>query len=173
MKAEPVARAGRVHVLTASHDYAVGTWANVFVDIWRHETTLGAANSVRAACDRFGEQHPRGVLLLTIIHDRAPAPAPAARRALAEWMKMGSYIRGSAVIMEGQSFRAAIVRSVVTGLTLLAHQPFPHQVCTLAGAGELFERVSQGASMSFDRKAFENAIVELRARVEEAVDSSR
>jgi Cdc6-like AAA superfamily ATPase len=45
-------------------------------------------------------------------------------------------------------------------------------VCTLAGAGELFERVSQRASMSFDRKAFENAIVELRARVEDAVDSS-
>jgi hypothetical protein len=42
-----------------------------------------------------------------------------------------------------------------------------------AGAGELFERVSQRASMSFDRKAFESAIAEPRTQVEEAVDSSR
>jgi hypothetical protein len=120
-------------VLAACHDYAFGSWAHVFVNIWRHETTLGAANTVRAACERFGAEHPRGVLLLTIIQDKAPAPTPVARNAIADWLKNGHYIRASAVVMEGQSFRAAFVRSIVTGLTLLARQPFPHQVRTLVG----------------------------------------
>jgi hypothetical protein len=171
LKAEPLARPGRVHVLAACHDYAVGTWANVFVNIWRHETTLGAANTVRAACDRFGEVHPRGVLLLTIIHDKAPAPAPVARNVIADWLKNGHYIRASAVVMEGQSFRAAFVRGVVTGLTLLARQPFPHQVCTLEAAAQLFEKESQRAQLSFDKSSFESAVIELRRQVEKAVTS--
>lgn len=173
LKAEPPARVGRINVLAACHDYAVATWMNVFVIIWRNETTLGDANAVRAACDRFGDEHPRGVLLLTIIHDKAPAPAPAARTAIAEWLKNGHYIKASAVVMEGQSFRAAFVRGVVTGLTLLARQPFPHQVCTLQAAGQLFEKESQRASLSFERTLFETAIIDLRAQVERQVMSQR
>jgi hypothetical protein len=168
-RAEPPPRAARVNVLAACHDYAVATWGNVFVNIWRHETSLGAANSVRAACDRFGAEHPRGVLLLTVIHETAPAPPPAARNAIAEWLKNGHYIRASAVVMEGQSFRAAFVRGVVTGLTLLARQPFPHQVCSIDAAGLLFEKESQRARLPFDRGSFASAIRELRAQVEKQV----
>jgi hypothetical protein len=169
LKVEPPPRGGQIRVLAACHDYGVGTWANVFVNIWRHETSNGAAKAVRAACDRFGEEHPRGVLLLTVIHDKAPAPAPAARHAIAEWLKNGRYIRASAVVMEGQSFRAAFVRGVVTGLTLLARQPFPHQVCTMEGAALLFDRESQRAQLPFDRGSFEGAICELRRQVEKAI----
>src|SRR5262249_33324306 len=69
-----------------------------------------------------------GIGLLTIVEARTPMPNAQARDALAAFLKEASgYIRASAVIFEGNSFRASAVRGVATGLTLLAKQPFPHK----------------------------------------------
>ena len=151
-------------------DYALASWGNVFIVIWRQNTTLVGASNLRSQCEKFALQHPEGVLLLTVIHDGAPAPASAERAQIASFLKSAEYIRGSAVVMEGTSFRAAFVRGVVTGLTMLAHQPFPHQVCSMAQAGALFARVTQGADVAFEPQAFERGIAELRGRIERDLD---
>ena len=55
-------------------------------------------------------------------------PPAASRNELAATLRGASFIKASAVAFEGQGFRAAAVRGVVTGLTALARQPFPHKV---------------------------------------------
>ncbi len=148
------------------HDYALSSWGNVFMVSWRKNTTSAGASDLRTQCERFAAQHPEGILLLTVIHDGAPIPPPEPRAQIAAFLKSGEYIRGSAVIMEGTSFRAAIVRSIVTGLTMLAHQPFPHQICSLPQAGALFARAAEGTDIQFDNGAFQNGIAALRSRIE-------
>jgi hypothetical protein len=67
--------------------------------------------------------------MLTIIDENAPAPSAEARTAIARLFESGaSDVVSSAVAFEGSGFRAAFVRGVVTSLTLLARQPFPHKV---------------------------------------------
>jgi hypothetical protein len=70
--------------------------------------------------------------------------------------------------MEGNSIRAALVRGVVTGLTMLARQPFPHRVCSFEDAGLLFEKANPSTTRGFDRVAFMTAVAELRRLVEAA-----
>jgi hypothetical protein len=61
-------------------------------------------------------------------------PSPV-RQAVADFLAEGStFIKCSAVLMEGAGFRAAAVRSVVTGLTMLARQAYPHRVCSVPDA---------------------------------------
>lgn len=117
----------RVGVL--EYDHCMATWAGVFICIWRHETT---ADGVRALADRFsdfGRTHADGAALLTIVEPNAPVPEGHVRDMLAGFMrKSATTIKSSAVVHEGSGFRAAAVRGVVTGLTLLARQPFPHRI---------------------------------------------
>jgi len=163
----PVSAAVRIGV--AGHDHALASWGNVQVVIWRHVTTLAGVRALRQACTDFGARNPEGVLLLTIIHAGAPAPLPRVRAELARFLGESSQIRASAVVMEGSGFRAAFVRGVVTGLTLLARQPFPHEVCTLEGARDLFERSTRGTRLRFDAPAFVPGITALRARIEQQI----
>jgi hypothetical protein len=163
---DPTSDASPARLSRCFPDYAFGSWANVFMISWRQETTVSAVVQVRKECERFGRLHPDGIFLLTIIEAEASVPSAAARTTLAAFLKAGNYILASAVVIEGHSFRAALVRGVVTGLTLLARQPFPHQVCSMGAAGQLFEKVSQATEATFSRSAFAIGVGQLRAQIE-------
>jgi hypothetical protein len=147
-------------------DYALASWGSIFIVIWRQNTTAAGIQDLAAQCKKFATSRPAGVALLTIIYDGAPAPGARERTALATFLKAADYIRGSGVVMEGTSFRAAFVRGVVTGLTMLAHQPFPHQVCSLEAAGRLFAGLLEGTEPGFDLSSFKRGVDELREAIE-------
>lgn len=157
----------RVGVL--EHDHCMATWGGVFICIWRHETT---AEGVRALSDRFSDfarTHPAGVALLTIVEPNAPVPEGHVRDALAGFMRRSATaLKTSAVVHEGTGFRAAAVRGVVTGLTLLARQPFPHRIFATVPegcrwlAGTLRETAPEVAC---DPDQLIEAVRELRARI--------
>lgn len=169
-KREPLSR-----IYRCCRDYALASWGDVFFVIWRENTTTAGVADLHSQCEKFASRRPRGILLLTLIHDGAPPPQAAERGKLAAFLRSANYIRGSAVIMEGTSFRAAFVRGVVTGLTMLARQPFPHQVCSMTGAGSLFATVTKGTDIEFQADSFERSIVVLRSRIDNelAFPSSR
>lgn len=147
-------------------DYALANWRNVLMVVWRKNTTRAAVNDTSIWCDRLAVPWPDGVFLLTIIQQGAAPPSPDARRALASYMKSCPYIVGSAVTIEGKGFRSALVRGVVTSLSLLAEQPFPHQVCPLPAAVELFAAISRKRRMAFDAGEATRALLALRAKIE-------
>jgi hypothetical protein len=116
----------------------VASCGPVFIVEWRVNTTLEGCRALRTECERFGKAQRSGVGLLTVIHARAPAPEATERLSIADFLRAGSsYIKASAVVVEGQGFRAALVRGVVTGLTMLAKQAYPHKVVSMPEAMEM------------------------------------
>ncbi len=116
----------RVHVLDANH--CMATWHNFVIVIWRKDTTADAVKQLRELFQKTSTM-TQAVCLLTIVEPNAPPPSSDVRDALAGVLgEFGKLIKFSAVAFEGSGFRAAMVRGVVTGLTMLARMPYPHKV---------------------------------------------
>ncbi|WP_437521435.1 serine/threonine-protein kinase [Sorangium sp. So ce726] len=123
-------------------DYVLASWRQIFCIIWRQETTDDGVRRIGDSCTEFAKQHPRGIGLLTIIESRASLPPGHVRDALSAFLADASaFTRCSAVVVEGTGFRAAAVRSVVTGLSLVARQRYPHKVCDLREAELMFAEI--------------------------------
>src|SRR5688572_27233637 len=117
------------NIVKVTRDFALASFRDCFMVIWRHETTLDGARALRRGCFGFAETRPRGIALLTIVEEEAPMPPSDARAEIATFLRDGSdRIKASGVVFEGSGFRAAAVRSVVVGLTMLARQKYPHKV---------------------------------------------
>jgi hypothetical protein len=118
-------------------DFALGEWGNLFVPIWLRRTHLFAAQRAIAESRRLIRQYPGGIAMLTVVGPDAGPPDRAATTLLAAHMtSIGAQVLYSAVVFEGVGFRAAFVRAVTTGLSLLANHPYPHRVCDLALAAQ-------------------------------------
>jgi hypothetical protein len=116
-------------LLFKDDDALIGTWDDFFLLVWRRETTLDAIAHANDLVRRFRGQRAAGIGLFTVIAEGAPRPSADARRALAKMLESGEgQVLASVVVFEGDGFRAAAVRAVVTGLTLLARSSFPHRV---------------------------------------------
>ena len=74
-------------------------------------------------------------------------------------------------MFEGSGFRAAAVRSVVVGLTMLAKQGFPHKVfANLPDAADWLDaELAHTVADPFSARDLCRAIRELRARIPEDV----
>jgi hypothetical protein len=151
-------------VVTKNHDYALATWTEIVAVVWRHETTVEAVRQLDEAVAELARSHPKGIGMLTVVAEGAPLPPSAARKAIADLLTAStSFIRCSAVIMEGSGFRAAAVRSVVTGLTMLAKHDFPHEICDVEGAVRMFtDRLPRATGRALDPNTVRAAINLLR-----------
>jgi hypothetical protein len=157
---------GKWDVVTRTHDYALASWNEIVAVVWRHQTTLEGIESSKALVAEVAYRYPRGIAMLTIVSDVAPMPSSEARQAMAHLMATSPFIRCSALIMEGTGFRAAAVRSVVTGLTLLARHEFPHRVCEVEAAVRMYLDVMPGVTgRAWDADTVRAAIDELRRQV--------
>ena len=154
-------------VVTKNHDYALASWNEIVAVVWRHERTLEAVRQLDEAVAELARSHPKGIGMLTIVSEGAPLPPSAARKAIADLLTASSaFIRCSVVIMEGTGFRAAAVRSVVTGLTMLAKHDFPHQICDVEGAVRMYADVLPRATgRALDPNAVRAAINVLRRQM--------
>ena len=154
------------NIVAQDEDYVLATWQQIFVVVWRRDTTLEAVAALHRECREFATKHPLGIGLLTIVSEKAPMPPSPARHAVADFLAQGSaYIKCSAVLMEGTGFRAAAVRSVVTGLTMLAKQAYPHRVCSLPDAvAMLSHTLTRVGGRALNATAMHAAIDELRQR---------
>ena len=115
-------------VVHAEPDYALGSLGPVYVVVWRNETTMKGARHLASGFTDFRTKgNPHG--LITIVEPGAPLPGSEPREIIADFLKSASeHLVVSAVIFEGEGFRGAAVRGVVTGLTMLARQSYPHRV---------------------------------------------
>jgi hypothetical protein len=113
----------------ATSDALVMTWDRCVGVVWKRETTLEGVEALATAYREQATRYPSGVYLLTIIEHGAPMPSTEEREAVAVFLRSGAgRTRMSAVVSEGTGFRAAAVRSVVTGLAMLVRLPYPHEV---------------------------------------------
>lgn len=116
-------------IVANTRDYCFATWQEFLVVFWKRDTTLEGALAVTEAMLRFGRSQADRIGVITVVEETATLPPGNVRDALAEFLKAGSgVIRASCLVHEGTGFRTAAIRTLVTGLTLLAKQPFPHKV---------------------------------------------
>jgi hypothetical protein len=132
------------NVVTKTHDYALASWNEIVAVVWRHETTLEGVKGLESIVATIAQSHPKGIGMLTIVSAVAPMPSSAARKAIADLLSASPFVRCSAVIMEGMGFRAAAVRSVVTGLTMLSKHEFPHRICDVEDAVKMYIGILPG-----------------------------
>jgi hypothetical protein len=115
-------------LLLADPDYALATWGSLFVIVWRAYTPVEAVQEARRQLQAHAVRKGQ-IGFLTFVHPGAPIPSSTARSELAGLLRDASpFVQASAVVYEGDGFHAAAVRSVVTGLALLARQKFPHKI---------------------------------------------
>lgn len=153
-------------------DHLMVTWKNVVVAIYKHETTVAGVASVKRVYNTCAAAHPGGVFLITIVEQGAPMPPSEVRDLLANFLEVGSgKTLMSAVVHEGSGFRAAAVRSVVTGLAMLARLSYPHQVF---GSVEVAARWFASASASgLNADELAEAIAEARSRATQSSTVAR
>lgn len=153
------------NIVEKDDNHVLASWQQIFAVVWRQDTTLEGAQALNRECLAFATKHPRGIGLLTIVSAKAPMPTSPVRRVVADFLAQGStYIKCSAVLMEGTGFRAAAVRSVVTGLTVLAKQAYPHRVCSVPDAVTMFTNALVASGPAVNPTALRAAIDELRLR---------
>lgn len=112
-------------VATADHNHAVGHTERVLFTMWRRDTTLDA---VRALAPVTQQLSRLGTGSLTIVERGASLPSSKARTELASALRAERTMLCSALVFEGDGFRAAAVRAITTGIYQLAKPPFPIRV---------------------------------------------
>jgi hypothetical protein len=126
----------------STKDYLLATWQHVFLALFRGETSVDAVRDAQRVFDQHMTANPEGVLLLTIVEQGAPMPEASARNEIGKLLRSGAgRTKKSAVVYEGDGFRAAAVRSVVTGLAVFSKPPYPHKI---------FGKVSEAAGFLAD-----------------------
>jgi hypothetical protein len=155
-------------ILRNQADFAIAVYRDVFVLVWRHDTTMEGCAAVRHDLFEMAQTRPKGLALITIVEELAPMPPAESRQELAKILTDASdHIRASAVVFEGTGFRAAAVRSVVVGLTMLARQKFPHKVFGNLPDAASWMHATWGDSLENGCSVaqLERAIVDIRAAI--------
>lgn len=147
-------------------DQLLASCGPVFMVEWRDKTLMDGCEALLKECTTYAESQPNGLGLLTIIHATAPLPEKEERKHIAKFLQQsGGFIKHSTVVVEGEGFRSACVRSVVTGLAQLARQPFPHKVYSLsAGMNALARTLGYGTEASSVAMQLERDIEHLRQK---------
>ncbi len=99
---------------------------NVCVVVWNSKPTRALFEHQREALAMSVLRHPGRALFLCIVSSKADPPEQDVRDASVK-MLLGHErkLAGCACVIEGTGFRAAITRTVLTGMTLVARTPTP------------------------------------------------
>jgi hypothetical protein len=126
----------KIHSIDDAH--AIGESEVLLVCMWRTVTTLEAIAKLKESAQRMAKGKAGRVAFFTVVEADAEMPDTAVRDALAAMFRsVSDSVICSALVFEGQGFRAAAVRGITTGINLVARQPFPHKV---------FSNVDEGAT---------------------------
>ncbi len=165
---ELVAPGGGPLLLTCDGDHLTATWGPVFITLWKKEARVDAARAIQFALRDFAASTPTGrVACLTVIEAKAELPSKDARIAVANLLRFNAEsIVCSLNVMEGEGFRAAAVRGVVTGISLVARQPFPHRTsASVALAASWVATSMQKEGLVFSSEELISAVESVRTAV--------
>lgn len=162
-----------VEVVEVDQNHVLATFRNMVICVWLGETRSADVDAASTALAEVARRHPRGVGLVQVIESGARSLNADARGALASLLNRGKeYIRVSAVVCDGEGFRSAAVRMIVSGLVRLSNPGFSHHVYadTKSAAQALAQHLS--ASPSDAARMVEGivrCVAELRVGAKEAL----
>jgi len=136
-----------VRIEDSTSDYVFAHWDRVVLVVWRGRTTLSSVRLGEQVFEQHASRCAGPVLLLTIVEPAAPLPALEARMELVAFLRRGAgRIERSALVFEGEGFRAASVRAVVAGMSLFSRPAYPHRVFSSVSGAARFLAGGKGGS---------------------------
>jgi hypothetical protein len=142
---------------TLYHDESllVAEFAGVCIAVWRDDVTPALFERQRAGLSAVLRANPRDAGFLCVIEDRSKPPSEELRKASAEMMRAaGSDLKRVACVIESSGFMAALKRSVLSGMQLLAGRK--------ANVTAFFSTVSEAARWLADELAFDAELLEIQ-----------
>jgi hypothetical protein len=118
-----------VTVCRGNPDYVVGYARGVAIAFWRYNTNAEYVAELEATAVRAHKAFGERIGLIQVVAGSAITPDGRARGALAQMLKsLNGIVSHSAIVHEAEGFRAAMIRSIVTGVAALSNPGFPHRV---------------------------------------------
>lgn len=114
----------------------VGHFGHVCVAIWTTKPTRALFDWQRMALADCVQRHPGSALFLCVVSSKADPPDQDVRDASTKMIASHERrLAGCACVIEGNGFRAAITRTVLTGITSVLRTPSPIGFCDSVQAG--------------------------------------
>lgn len=141
-------------VRSKSDTYCVASWNGILLQLWLKGTPLSGVREVRRLAREMGDSL-RGTLV--VIGRDAYMPDEAARAELAAFTKESvPRMARSAMVFEGDGFRASVVRSIMVGLAAAARIGVKYKI---------FANVAEAAAWMTEEPALDLAPGSLEAAV--------
>jgi hypothetical protein len=118
-----------VEIVASDSEWSCGRRRNLVVLVWRGETTADRARKATEVLREMAEQRAGGIGIAVVVEPKAPPPEADVRPLFTAAMReCGPRIRGVAYVVPAGGFRGAAVRAAITGLSLVAREPYPTHV---------------------------------------------
>lgn len=128
-----------VHIEESTGDHIFAFWERVMVAVFDGTTSQTAVRRCEELFDKHFQRLRTPMFLLTIVDVPAPLPALEVRMELvASLHRANGKLARSAVVYEGEGFRAASVRAVVAGIAMFSRPTYPHRVFAQVSAAAQF-----------------------------------
>jgi hypothetical protein len=112
-----------VRVIRCDETLIVAEAGPLCVTIWRGPAAPKPFEWQRAGLSEVVGRHPRGAAFLCVVETSSKPPDDDLRKATAQmFLNLGDRLKGTAVVIEGEGFMAAINRGVLTGMILLTNR---------------------------------------------------
>lgn len=120
-----------IGIVASDSDWVCARWRNVLFLVWRGVTTAERAHVASRVLRETAAEHEAGIGIVTVVEPNAPPPDGAVRPIFAKGMREhGARIRACAYVVPQGGFGGAAVRAAITGLSLLAREPYPTRTFT-------------------------------------------
>jgi len=120
----------------STDDYVFGRLANVVLYAWRRETTPRSLRVAQASLELAREAGGGKLFLAGVAEETAVVPGSELRAEISRLINRNAgALVASAFAFEGKGFRAAAIRSVGIGVSLLSRGAVPHRVFGTTTAG--------------------------------------
>jgi hypothetical protein len=118
-----------LEILEMRSAHAFGSWRNMLIIVWRHETASAAVRRAKNHLLEMRKAYPHGIGLMQVAQPQAKPPDAATRAAIGDFLAAGrGAVACSSVVYGGTGFWMASFRALVAGVTMLARPGFPHHV---------------------------------------------
>jgi hypothetical protein len=97
--------------------HVLASFQRVGIAVWIDETPVAAIHHAQVMLASLAEAYPEGIAFLQVIGEDNPGIDAEARAALTQLLQTSrSFLREAPVVYEGDGFRAASFRAIITGL---------------------------------------------------------
>jgi hypothetical protein len=110
-------------LLASSPSFSFLAGEELFVVCWKGAPTLESTRRLAVHLEKFAASCARPIGMLVVVDPHAPMPDQATRERMAADLKRhDTFTRQIALVYQGDGFRAAVLRSIVSGMNLLSKQ---------------------------------------------------